>query len=474
MGAYKQFLTSDLIITPLKVHKEFAFQGSSSLNTASIGRFLGNNIYQFDFNPKVDPYTGNYTVVTPGTTASLTFSATPINNEAASVGSSSFSINDTIFVITGSTSLLPNNYNIIYVASSSNGTLLANTLRSHINTSSSLYSGIYNITASGVTPSIILDTKTTGYINNYNYTISGSTTSYFTGGTNDIVTNQQYQRLIYDSVKQLYYSDYLTSEYGDPVSRPILIPGRDTEGDRYIGSSSNQSYNNFLQTTLTYPRYFPTYTGSLIGVLSIPMTTFGEYIDPHSFKMSFNGYTFNDDGEGNLISGSDIFGNVIYTHGIVTLTGNQGLFDSMSAATTSPTIALGAIYGTASYGTNYVYGSAVNPINLNTLINGFTTTNNFTCSFSSSYTIFEKQYKCTIRENEYNLTLNPSTISGSYTIGTNAGVVYDFVTGSNFSPYITTVGLYDEQQNLLAIGKLAQPVPGSPTTDTTILINLDM
>jgi hypothetical protein len=162
-------------------------------------------------------------------------------------------------------------------------------------------------------------------------------------------------------------------------------------------------------------------------------------------------------------------GNIIYTHGIVTLTGNQGLYDSMSAATTTPSTALGAIYGSASYGTNYVYGSVVTPTNLNTLINGFSTTNNFTCSFSSSYTIFEKQYKCTIRENEYNFTLNPSTIRNDAT-----GSVYGFVTGSDFSPYITTVGLYDEQQNLLAIGKLAQPVPGSPTTDTTILINLDM
>jgi hypothetical protein len=35
------------------------------------------------------------------------------------------------------------------------------------------------------------------------------------------------------------------------------------------------------------------------------------------------------------------------------------------------------------------------------------------------------------------------------------------------------VGLYDEAQNLLAVGKLAQPLPTSPTTDTTILINLD-
>jgi hypothetical protein len=469
MGAYKQFLASDLITTPLKVNKEFAFQGSSSLITASVDRFLGNNIYQFDFDPKIDPYTGNYTIVTPGTTSSFTFSATPINNEAAAIGSSSFSINDTIFVITGSTSLLPNNYNIIYVASSSNGTLLANTLRSHINTSSSLYPGIYNITASGITPSIILDTKTTGYINNYNYVLFSNTTTYFTGGTNDIVINQQYQRLIYDSIKQLYYSDYLISPYGDPVSVPILVPGRDTEGDRLVGSSSNQAYYNYLQTTLTYPRYFPTATGSLIGVLSIPMTTFGEYIDPYSFKMSFDGYDFYDDGEGNLMSGSLMMGNIIYTHGIITLTGNQGLFDSMSAATTSPSTTLGAIYGSASYGTNYVYGSVVTPTNLNTLINGFSTTNNFTCSFSSSYTIFEKQYKCTIRENEYNFTLNPSTIRNDAT-----GSVYGFVTESYFSPYITTVGLYDEQQNLLAIGKLAQPVPGSPTTDTTILINLDM
>ena len=33
--------------------------------------------------------------------------------------------------------------------------------------------------------------------------------------------------------------------------------------------------------------------------------------------------------------------------------------------------------------------------------------------------------------------------------------------------------LYDEYQNLLAVGKLSQPLPVSPTTDTTILINLD-
>ena len=93
---------------------------------------------------------------------------------------------------------------------------------------------------------------------------------------------------------------------------------------------------------------------------------------------------------------------------------------------------------------------------------------NATCSFSSSLEIYETQYKATIRENEFNFSQNPSIISGS-----TDGTVYDFVTGSYFSPYVTTVGLYDDSQELLAVGKLSQPLPTSRTTDTTIFINID-
>jgi len=101
-------------------------------------------------------------------------------------------------------------------------------------------------------------------------------------------------------------------------------------------------------------------------------------------------------------------------------------------------------------------------------IENFVTASNVTCSFSSSLDIFETQYKCTLRESEFNFSLNPSIISGS-----TDGTLYGFVTESYFSPYVTTVGLYDEYQNLLAVGKLSQPLPTSTTTDTTILINID-
>ena len=73
------------------------------------------------------------------------------------------------------------------------------------------------------------------------------------------------------------------------------------------------------------------------------------------------------------------------------------------------------------------------------------------------------------RRSEFNYTLNPTVISGS----SNDGTVYDYVTSSFFSPYVTTVGMYNDDYELLAVGKLAQPLPTSRTTDTTILINID-
>jgi hypothetical protein len=90
--------------------------------------------------------------------------------------------------------------------------------------------------------------------------------------------------------------------------------------------------------------------------------------------------------------------------------------------------------------------------------------------FQSTLTIYESQYKCTLRENEFNFSTNPTIISGS----SNSGIVYNFATGSYFSPYVTTVGLYDNDYNLLAVAKLSQPLPTSAVTDTSILINLDL
>ena len=55
----------------------------------------------------------------------------------------------------------------------------------------------------------------------------------------------------------------------------------------------------------------------------------------------------------------------------------------------------------------------------------------------------------------------------------NTQIYHDFITGSYFSPYVTTVGLYNESNDLVCVGKLARPLPISLYTDTTFMINFD-
>lgn len=252
----------------------------------------------------------------------------------------------------------------------------------------------------------------------------------------------QYQVLVYNSIKELYYSNFISQSFGDSIQTQSLFPGANEQGDQYIGSpDSTGRYFNYLTSTLTSSRFFPTGSGAEIGIISVPSKLFGNYIQPYSFNYTFTSasttHILTDDGEGNLVSASVNVGNIIYPHGLAIIT-NQGL-------------ASGSIDVT-----------------------------NVTCSFSSSLTIYETQYKCTIRESEFTSTLNPTTISGSnnnsgswYDYYYATGSVYDYVTGSFFTPYVTTIGLYNEAQELLAVAKLSQPLPTSKTTDTTILINLD-
>jgi len=324
MSAYKQFLTSDIIVTPFKVSKVFSFEGGDALtgSDVSIDRFLGKNIQS---NPFI----------------------------------------------------------------------------------------------SGSNPS-------TGYIS-----------------TED-------QELIYNSVKELYYSNYLSSSYGSLIPTQSLVPGVNEEGNRYEGNTNSDGrYFNYLQTDLTFERYFPTGSNDVIGVISIPSRLFGDYILPNSFEFSSDNGDVYDDGEGNIIFSStgEICGNIFYSHGIIT-------FTSESAGSGG--------YGVGSYGVAEYGGGGGG------FIENFIESSNVTCSFSSSYDIYETQYKCTARDNEFNFSLNPSLI-----VNETTGSVLGFVTESYFTPYVTTVGLYNDAQELLAVGKLSQPLPLSITTDTTILINID-
>jgi hypothetical protein len=249
------------------------------------------------------------------------------------------------------------------------------------------------------------------------------------------------RKTIFNSAKQLYYGNHISS------------------------SKSSGSYISSFANSVTSSAFFPT-SGNVVNsslsqviVISIPKNLYGDYIQPGSFLFyppiqEWGIRPYYDDKEGNLFYKRNDFitrkvGNIFYEQGIIVLTKPQ-LFPNG---------------------------------NFN-LFTQYNLIKNHTLKFKSSYTIYESQIKCTIGSDEFNMSLNPSLLETSQSNPTGLLLTESvdlklnetyksFVTGSDFSPYVTTVGLYNEDQDLLAVAKLAQPLPTSPTTDTTILVNID-
>lgn len=96
-------------------------------------------------------------------------------------------------------------------------------------------------------------------------------------------------------------------------------------------------------------------------------------------------------------------------------------------------------------------------------------TGSFVVSFQNEHTIYENEVRCLVKESDYNLSYNPTLVSGSY----GDGVVKDFATGSDFYTYATTIGLYNDNNELLAVAKFAKPIMMSPDTDMTFVIKYD-
>jgi hypothetical protein len=116
----------------------------------------------------------------------------------------------------------------------------------------------------------------------------------------------------------------------------------------------------------------------------------------------------------------------------------------------------------------------------------------YVLTLTAETTIYQNEVKCRVSENDFNYSQNPSVfarkvyVSGSYALpffapmGESAsygyivdGTMIDNVTGSSFHPYATTVGLYNESNDLLVVGKLATPYPIPANTDMTFVVKWD-
>ena len=98
-------------------------------------------------------------------------------------------------------------------------------------------------------------------------------------------------------------------------------------------------------------------------------------------------------------------------------------------------------------------------------------TGSFSLGFKNEHIVYEKQIYCEVKQSDYNLSYNRSLLSSSLDLNSS---VLDFATGSFFEPYVTMIGLYNDQSELLMVAKFAKPIPLSSTTDMTFLIKVDV
>jgi hypothetical protein len=200
------------------------------------------------------------------------------------------------------------------------------------------------------------------------------------------------------------------------------------------GSVISGSYENYFQSS------FDQDTRNIqdnIVVFSYPKGVTGEYIQPKSVSLTFTSSSLSgsiiDNGEGklilsesNILTGSNInIGDIIYSHGIVSIT--------------DPT-----------------------------LVQILDTTTNYTSSWESTLTVYTLHTNCKVKDYEFNFTQNPSALTGSN------GELKQNIASSDFRPYITGIGLYNDANELIAVGKFGQAIPKTPHTDMTFVIKLDM
>jgi hypothetical protein len=289
------------------------------------------------------------------------------------------------------------------------------------------------------------------------FSIAGSTT-----------TNNQYQSLIYSEINHLFYQAYTSS-----LNTGSLMFNVTT----YESASSQRptsSYFNYNVNPLLI-KQFPTGAAETIVVLSVNQDIYGSKILPNSFAFSSSASLIKDDGYGNLydISGPE---NDYIDLSYLTIAFINGYFDDATPGVGIQFV--GNIF--------YAHGLAVLTNQSASYQNN---TNSKLISFQNEHIIYENEVRCIVKESDYNLTYNPTLlkygnqyivpISGSPSNGyTTTGsfdntTIKDFATGSIFQPYVTTIGLYNDNNELLMVAKLGKPIMLSPDTDMTFIVKYD-
>jgi hypothetical protein len=238
--------------------------------------------------------------------------------------------------------------------------------------------------------------------------------------------NGTYKKMVYDLVNHLYYdegTDY--DRFGIENQQDIIL-------DHLEGSQGR------------------------ITVIKVSPRAYGETLAPGTVRFDFptggpasnpTGGVVQDDGDGNLFAENGILvGNVFYAQGVIVFT--------RRVATAGQGGDIFTFF--PSYAQFEAEGGDVD-------FGGF---RRFRLRFGNRVTHFENEVKCEVLAHEFTWTENRSVF------GSDEELV-DYAAQDDFRPYITTVGLYDDQNNLVVVGKLDRPLRKPESIPLTIAIKFD-
>ena len=330
-------------------------------------------------------------------------------------------------------------------------------------TNSSSGSGVYSIPISKGTTSTL-----------YDYSADSTSKTIFTASFHEVS--------IYHAINVMYYRD-ITQMRG----KIDWIAGTPTSSEGVV---------NYTETRLLYDtakkkskqqlrRPYSRQLHDSATVISIPQNLFGENIARKSIELTDNdnSIVLRDDGRGNIYDVA---------------------FSSSFAARTPKPNHSGSVVG------NIFYDDGLLVI---TDTGSYSTVGRggFNLEFDSTQTIYEREYVCRVDETDFKYTNNRSLkvgYSSSHAFhGTNFNMDKTFVgtindtfpyesvgyatssfkngqyehgteligeaTHSDFSPYVTTIGLYNNQNELLAIGKPAKPIKNDKELSLTFVVRFD-
>jgi hypothetical protein len=266
------------------------------------------------------------------------------------------------------------------------------------------------------------------------------------GGDENGSTASFDKRLVYQSINQLYYSNFSSS----------IIPTSNSF-DNYLQSSFNISGSRYLDQN--------------VAVFSLPKEVYGTHLEPTSitlqldlpFSGSGNNYVLNNYvTSGGIDSELDIYNQYTLPAAFDIASGSTKILDdgegNLYLEGIDPKVNVGNII--------YPHGQII--ITDNNIAQVFNNEYNAIIEWKSNLPIYTHNYHCRIKANELNFSLNKTAVDQT------TGQIKDNISGSAFQPYVSTIGLYNDVNELVAVAKTASPVPKSTNTDMSFHIKLDM